>query len=164
MEKKIMKTYGVMLIVVLAVCVALLILLSEEGTSGLWVKIIRRIITMWVLGMVGLRFMNKNMFQRAIPHVVLWSVVFVLTILISIPCIEDFFAVHEVRELPLSSCIVTSTHHQYFIILADGEKCELSAKTYFSLLGQKDCILRVEYYPNTKTVVSVSGYDESTAV
>lgn len=33
------------------------------------------------------------------------------------------------------------------------------AKSYgVLLLGQKDCDLRVEYYPNTKTAVKISSY------
>ena len=159
-----MKVYVVSLIIVLAVIFALLLLLSAEGTAGLWRKILINILIMYGAGIIGLRIlmMKDTLFHNAKSHIVLWIVACVLAGLISIPCIKDFSSEHEVREILRSSCSLTSIknigHYRYYIILNTGEKIEIATDTYFSLLGIKDCTLTIEYYPNTKTAVKISGY------
>ena len=101
-----MKVYVVSLIIVLAVIFALLLLLSAEGTAGLWRKIVINILEMFVVGMIGMRIIRSNdtLSGMAKTRIVLWIVVCVLAGLISIPCIKDFSSEHEVRETLSSSC------------------------------------------------------------
>lgn len=68
-------------------------------------------------------FLNKKI------HILLWSAICALTVLLSIPCIKDFYSEHEVREIRRSLCHVTNRR-------SPGHR----------------------YYPNTKTEVKISSY------
>ena len=158
------KIFVVLFIVSLAVIFILLSILSPEGTAGLWRKIIMNILMMFAVGLIGTKiFMAKdNIFLNAKAYIFMWSITLVLACLISIPCIADFSSEHEMKEISSSSCSLSRVRnigYRYYILLNTGEKIEISANTYFSLLGQKDCTLRIEYFPNTKTAVKISGYE-----
>lgn len=160
MKQTMMKLFTVSLVVVIVVAFVLRFLLSPEGVQGLWRKIAFNTITMIAVGMIGMKILslNDNWAHNAKIRIVLGIVVSILTVLISVPCITDFSSEHEVREVLKSSCKLFHSNRSYYILLNTGEKFEISSKTYFSLLGHPDCNLTIEYYPNSKTAVRISGY------
>lgn len=160
MKQNMMKLYAVLIIVVIVVVLLLSLLLSPEGVQGLWRKIFFNLFIMIAAGLIGMRLLslNENLAHNAKIHLGLGIAVLILTVLISVPCITDFSSEHEVREVLKSSCKLFPSSHSYYILLNTGEKFEISSKTYFSLLGHPDCNLTIEYYPNSKTAVRISGY------
>ncbi len=155
MREKFRKVYGFSLIIFWGVGLIIYALLSAEGTEGLWRKMISNLLVMYIIGCVG-TMLNDKFFHNAKAEIVSWIIGLVISVLISAPCIKDFSSEHEVREILRSSCDIFSSKRNSYLYLNTGETIVIDSNTYFSLLGHQDCLLRVEYYPNTKIAVNIT--------
>jgi hypothetical protein len=163
MSDRARKVYLIIIVGSFALILFFLAILPSEGTTGLWRRIVLNMLAGWGVAIVGLAVLEKITGEDENPIILIgvWITGAVLAGVLSIPVISDFSAEHKVIEVLSSSCDEISTHgfdRSHYLVLDTGERIEISSNTYFDLLGQNRCTLRIEYYPNTKVAVSISGY------
>lgn len=166
MSDRARKVYLIIVVGTFALILIFLAVLSPEGTTGLWRRIVLNILAGWGVAIIGQAVLGKitGEDENPIIHIGVWITGAVLAGVLSIPVISDFSAEPQVREVPARSWRVTRSKavgYRYYLIMDNGVKVEITTSRYFDFLGQGGCTLTVEYYPNTKVAVDISGYNRT---